>query len=477
MSRLVTYPVHKQAVLQKDYKVRIKTPEEEEWTELPAYRVRVDMHDVRDASMVYFDFEGEVMVEVSGPWYIYQADIRPLSKEIEYSCDTKKVVFTLKEPANLSIELNKDRSRNLHLFAGKMEETAPDKEDGNTLVISGNMNGTGSIGGETMKKLAAMAPGRTLYLEPGMHVVGEAVLRVPSDTNIYLAGGAILAGGLVCSGTENIHIYGKGILYQADFNRYSRINGIRLSHARSVCIEDIIFINPPHYTVYVGGSSDVEIRNIKAFSCEGWSDGIDIMSSRNILIQGGFLRNSDDCIAIYGRRWSYNGDSANITVKELTVWADVAHPLMIGTHGDYEGEGNVIEGIRFQDIDILEHNEYQAGYLGCMTINAGDKNTVRDVAYEDIRVEPFRHGKLLDIQVRHNTDYNPAPGKLIENIRFRKIFYEGSGEVTSVIEGYNEEYTVRDVSLEEIYRNGKRVSTLKEANIRTGKYAFDIKMS
>lgn len=476
MNRLVTYPVHKEAVLQRDYRVRVKGAEEEEWTELPAYRVKVDMHDVRDASMVYFDFEGEVTVEVSGPGYIYQADIRPLSRGIEYLCDTKKVVFTLKEPVNLSIELNRDRSRNLHLFAGKLEKAAPHKEDENTLVISGDMDRIGGFGGEITERLTAMAPGRTLYLEPGMYFIGESVLKIPSDTNVYLAGGCILAGGLICSGTENIHIYGKGIIYQADFHRYSGINGVRLSHARNICIEDIIFINPPHYTVYVGGSSDVEIRNIKAFSCEGWSDGIDIMSSRNILVQGGFLRNSDDCIAIYGKRWSYNGDSADITVKELAVWADVAHPLMIGTHGDYAGEGNVIEGIRFQDIDILEHNEYQAGYLGCMAINAGDKNTVRDVSYENIRVEPFRHGKLLDIQVRYNADYNPAPGRLIENIRFKKIYYYGSGEVTSTINGYSEEYVVREVLFEEVYINGRRAENLQEAKIEAGKNAYGIKL-
>ncbi|MGN6711227.1 glycosyl hydrolase family 28 protein [Anaerocolumna jejuensis] len=477
MNNLITYPVHRQAVLQNDYRVRIKNTEGEEWIELPTYRVKVDMHDVRPASMAYFDFEGEVIVEVSGPWYIYQADIRPLSKGVECSCDTKKVIFTLKEPANLSIELNRDRSRNLHLFAGEIEKSIPDKEDENTLVIGGSMDKIGGLGGEIIERLTAMEPGRTLYLEPGMYFIGESVLKIPSDTNIYLAGGCILVGGLICSGTENIHIYGRGIIYQADFHRYSGINGVRLSNARNICIDNIIFINPPHYTVYIGGSSDIEIKNIKAFSCEGWSDGIDIMSSRNILVQGGFLRNSDDCIAIYGKRWSYNGDSTNIIVKELAVWADVAHPLMIGTHGDYGGEGNFIEGIRFQDIDILEHNEYQAGYLGCMAINAGDKNTVRNVMYEDIRVEPFLHGKLLDIQVRFNPDYNPAPGRLIENIRFRNVFYQGSREETSVIDGYNEEYVVKDVFLEDIYVNSRKMKNLEEANIKTGKYAFDVRLT
>ncbi|HWT74184.1 MAG TPA: hypothetical protein VN258_05620 [Mobilitalea sp.] len=96
MERVISYPAPKNAVLQNDYMVKVRPNGEESWIVLPTYRVKVDMHDVHNASMAYFDFEGEVEIEISGPWYIYQVDIRPLSKEINYSCDTKKVHFTLK---------------------------------------------------------------------------------------------------------------------------------------------------------------------------------------------------------------------------------------------------------------------------------------------------------------------------------------------------------------------------------------------
>jgi hypothetical protein len=415
------------------------------------------------------------MIEISGPWYIYHTAIRPLSKNIHYRCDTKKVIFNLNKPSNLSIELNKDRNHNLHLFAGEPEGLVPDKDD-NTLVIRGNLNGATSFGSEIIKQLESMPKGRTLYLEAGMHFIREVVVKVPSDTNIYLAGGSLLIGGLICSDSDNIHIYGKGIIYQADFHRYSGINGIRLSNANNICIENIIIINPPHYSLYIGGSSYVTIKNIKAFSCEGWSDGIDIMSSTNVLIQEGFLRNSDDCIAIYGSRWKYKGNSENIRVIGLTVWADVAHPLNIGTHGNYEEEGDIVENILFKDIDILEHNEYQAEYLGCMAINAGDKNTVRNIRYENIRIESFKLGKLMDIQVKHNPDYNPAPGRLIEKVYFKDIYYDGKEEETSEIKGYSKEFYVKDIVLENIVINGTKVKNLSEANIKSGEYAYDIKL-
>src|SRR5690606_39407575 len=54
---------------------------------------------------------------------------------------------------------------------------------------------------------------------------------------------------------------------------------------------------------------------------------------------------SDDCIAIYGHRWSYYGDTRNITVRNSVLWADVAHPTMVGIHGDHHNNGSLIENI------------------------------------------------------------------------------------------------------------------------------------
>lgn len=254
-----------------------------------------------------------------------------------------------------------------------------------------------------------------------------------------------------------------------------RRSGIRLSHSRNVTVENLIFINPPHYTVFLGDSEDVVIRDIKTFSCEGWSDGVDMMSCRNVLVDGGFLRTSDDCIAIYGSRWDNRGDSRNITVRNLSVWADVAHPLMIGTHGAHEENGDVIEDIYFENIDILEHHEFQPEYLGAMCINAGDKNVVRNVNYSNIRIEPFAHGKVLDFQVKQNKDYNPAPGRLISGVHLEQIYVtSGPGEETSCVSGYDEQNYVENIEIKGFFRDGVRVESLEQVNIAVGKYARNV---
>lgn len=468
-NELKIYPVPKGAVLQQDYCVRVRLEESEEWQELSTYRVKVDMHDVRNASMAYFDFQGKVEVEITFPRFysVYCVDIRPLSLGILPEIEPKRIRFTLDKPANLSVEINKDRFHNLHLFAGAIEP-ALEKTGENVLVVKGSLERAGFIGDEVNHQLNEMPKGRMLYIEAGIYYIGECIWHLPSDTEIYLEGGAILIGGLVLEHGEEVHISGRGMLYLSDFARFSGVNGIRLSHSKNICIENLMFINPPHYTISLGDCENVTIHNVKTFSCEGWSDGIDMMSCRDIMVEGGFIRTSDDCVAIYGSRWDNRGGSSNITVCNLSVWADAAHPLMTGTHGDYPHDGDIIEDILFDEIDILEHHEFQAGYLGVMAFIPETRIKSAGL-YRNIRIEPFEHGKVLDFQVKWNPDYNPAPGRSITDILLENIWIQsGNGEETSVINGYNEEAKVCRVTIRDWYRDGKCAESLEETGIQVG---------
>ena len=104
-NRVKIYPVPDGAVLQEDYCLRVRPAGTEAWQELKAYRVKVDMHDVRNASMAYFDFSGRVEVEITFPRFytVYKVDIRPLSLGIKPEIEPKKVTFTLDRPVNLSL--------------------------------------------------------------------------------------------------------------------------------------------------------------------------------------------------------------------------------------------------------------------------------------------------------------------------------------------------------------------------------------
>ena len=375
-----------------DYTVKVREPNGE-WQDLFEYNVKVDMDKVQDASMVQFDMgKGpvEVMVKKNNG-NIYDVDIRPLKKNITYKQMGNTILFSLDKPQYLSIEFNGDRLNNLHLFANPLEEKNYSKT-------------TDSV----------MCFGR------GVHQGFENnTIKIPSNTTVYLAPGAIVKAKLLVANAENVRILGRGILDQPQ-------RGIEVTDSRNVLIDGITVINPEHYTVFGGGTTGLTIKNLKSFSSRGWSDGIDLMCCNDVLIDNVFMRNSDDCIAIYGHRWDWWGGSRNITVQNSVLWADVAHPINVGGHGDpLSPTGEVIENITFRNIDILEHDEDDLPYQGCMTVDCGDKNYVRNILFEDIRVESIQEGRLFYVKVRFNDKYGKEPGRGIENITFRNITYNG----------------------------------------------------
>lgn len=448
------------------FTVSVRAVPHGEWQRLETYAARIDMHDVRTCAVGLFDFTGtaEVLVETAVS-YICRAVVRPVSLGVETICDGRSVRFTLDRPADLMLEINDERFWCLHLLAGEIE---PEPME-NVLWLTASRRGANTAGLHALlPKLADMGAGATLAFAPGLYIIGEYMFSIPSGVRLYLAPGAVVVGGLTIDGAEDVRIGGHGVILQRDFHRFSGINGIRVSHSRRVSIEGVTFLDPPHYTVLLGGCEDVTISGIRSFSCEGWSDGVDMMSCRRVTVSRCFLRTSDDCIAVYGSRWDYFGDTRDVLVQSCTLWADVAHPVNIGTHGDHAGGGDTLERLTFRDIDILEHHEHQPEYGGCMAIGAGDGNTVQDVLFERIRIEHIAQGRLLDVRVRHNPDYNPIPGKAVRRISFRDIQCGCEPPLPSLIAGYDGERRVAEVELLNVTVCGRA------AEVQAGQYTDQI---
>ncbi len=424
-----------------DFTVRVRTIGGD-WQDLFEYKVHVDMDRVQDASMVQFDMDEpvEVMVKKNNGNFS-DVKIRPSARGISCERMGDVVLFRLDRPEYLSVEFDGDRLHNLHLFANPVEtETYTESNDS------------------------------VLYFGPGVHRpqdLPNIQLRIRSNTTVYLAPGAVVKAKFLVDGAENVRIIGRGILDHP-------IRGIEITDSRNVLVDGITVVNPDHYTVFGGGSSDITVRNFKSFSVKGWSDGIDMMCCRNVTIDNVFMRNSDDCIALYNHRWDWYGGTSDVTVCNSVLWADIAHPINIGGHGDPDSEqGEVIERLRFKNIDILEHDEDDPPYHGCMSVVAGDNNTARDIVFEDIRVENIQEGALFHIQVNFNPKYDKKPGRKIENITFRNVTYDGYGESKSVVKGYDAGREVTGVTFENVKINGVLLDSLKD--FETNEYIHDIK--
>lgn len=420
---LVVYPAPSGSALNTDFTVRVRAPNGE-WHDVATYLVKVDAvtgttHSPQDTSVAYFDFAGAVEVSVvNNRGDIQSARIRPLSFHVTPTVKGNAITFGLTQPRNLSVEVNGDIFHNLQLFANPIEAVRPDPKDPNVI-----------------------------YFGAGLHVLDRNTLRVPSGRTVYLAGGAVVRGRILCDRVENVRIVGRGMVEQGP-----RGGGVRIANSQNVEVSGIF--TPQCFT---GGSQHVTITNVKCMSFVGNGDGMNVISSSDVLIDGVFNRNSDDCITVYGTRLGFTGGASRITVQNSTLWADVAHPILVGTHGNTP-HPETLEDLRFLNLDILDHKEPQLDYQGCMALNAGDSNLIRNVRFEDIRVEDFRQGQLVNVRVFFNRKYCTSPGRGVEDVLFKNITYTGSHAEHSVIAGYDDARMVKNVVFENLVINGTLIS-------------------
>ncbi|MGO4514242.1 glycosyl hydrolase family 28 protein [Terriglobus sp. 2YAB30_2] len=403
----------------KNYVIHVEASKKP-WRQVDCYEPEVDMRSPARAAMAAFEFAGKVRVSIDVAYEVHIVRVRPASLGIKPSVWRRRIEFELDRPANLSIELNGDTHHNLHLFAGSPDTSVPAKTtDG------------------------------VHYFGPGLHRPGD-VLRLQSGESLYLAPGAVVVTSVVCDRVSNVHIFGKGIFWHAK-------DGIRIDDSKHVLVEGVTVMNPDHYSVLIGNSSDVTVRNVKSFSSKGRGDGIDIFTSKHVLVDGVFMRNSDDSIAIYGHRWNYYGDTDDITVSNSTLWPDVAHPILVGTHGNSDSP-ELIEHLTFRNIDILQQNEPQIDYQGCLALNASDGNLIRHVFVDGMRVENIENGQLLNVRVTFNRKYAKSPGRAVEDVYIKDLSYPETRPGLSIINGYDESHMVRRIKFENLRVGGNVIS-------------------
>lgn len=409
--------------LNDDFTVKVRPEGKSKWVLVPIYLVKVDevrgtKHHVEHASMATFDFSEKVEIAVTyNKGKIDSARVRPLSYDVPFTIEGNTLQFSLEKPANLSVEVNGDIFHNLHLFANPLDTFEVDKKNPDLI-----------------------------YFGPGIHRFEGGEFRIPSGKTVYVAGGAVMMGRMLIENVHDVKLLGRGIIDP------SVKMGIRIANSRNVYVEGLVATQ-----CATGGSDSVTIRNVKVISYFGWGDGMNVFSSRNVLFDRVFCRTSDDCTTVYGTRLGFEGPSSNITMQNSTLWADVAHPIFIGIHGNVD-KPEILENLNYVNIDILDHKEKQLNYQGCLAINAGDENLIRNVRFEDIRIENFRQGQLVNLRIFFNEKYCKAPGRGIENVVFKNVSYTGNRAEFSVIEGYDAQRKVRNIRFENLRINGQIIS-------------------
>lgn len=414
------------------FTVRVRKPGGP-WRDLYEYNVKIDADGPSDASVVQFDFEGRVEIGVrKNNGDFRRVEVRPAANAIKPKVENGIVIFAIDKPQNLSVEFDGDRLHNLHIFAG-----AP---------------------------IPRPAPGPDVVVyEAGLHTPpdGAATFPVKSGQTIYLAPGAILQGVFKPEKVENVRILGHGLIDRP-------ADQLVVQDSRNVLIEGLTFLTPKHGTIACSSSSGVTFRDIKTLSNGAWSDGINVFACDGVTVERAFIRTSDDSVAIYATRKAGVGDTRRVQVRHSVFWPDVAHAVFIGLHGDSKNP-NVLEDIRFEDIDILGLDEDDPEYQGALAISAGDTNTVRNVLFDGVRVEQIEEGKLFNVRTVFNAKYGTSPGLLVDGVRFRNISFTGAGWPSpSTISGFAPDRPVRNISFENVTIAGRRLKKADPSLIEIG---------
>ena len=420
---LVTYPAPQGAPRNDAFTVEVRQ-DGSAWCPVDVYGVKVAHNglkrEVVTTSMAYFDFDGTVDVRVvSRKQKVQDARVRPLSYNIVPACAGDTLTFSLDRARQISVEVNGDTFNNLQLFANPMDANVP----------------------ANLKKWRKNKD--HIYFGPGYHKLDSA-MHIGSGKTVYIAGGAYIEGSLSVNG-DGIKVCGRGMLFP------QRGHGVEIKQSNNVEVEGLAMTQCP-----VGQSNHVHVENVKVMTSYGWGDGLNVFASNDVHYKNVFARTSDDCTTVYATRLGHVGGVDGVTMEGAVLWADVAHPFFVGLHGNVENP-DTIQNIHYKDIDVLECNELQTDYQGIFAVVTGDNNLVRNVTFENIRVENFQKSKLFDIRIAFNKKYCGAPGNSIENLTFKDITYNGDNSELSLIIGYDDQRKINGLHFKNLKINGRHI--------------------
>lgn len=426
--------------------------------------ISVPVFDTPIASYAVFDFSGDANVEVNTMYDVRWVDIRPLRWGLKpnYTGDNS-FSFNLKEPANLSLELNgRIRQQPLFIFAGKPETNRPSKTDKNVIWFEGGK----------------------LYK--------DVKLELHDNQTVYIEGGAVIQGYIFAKGKKNIRICGRGIL-DGSLNKTDPTcdnRFIDLRDCENISIENINLHNATTWQVALFHCNKTKISGIHIVSESGSDDGMDICRCTNVVIDNVFAHTKDDCVAIKSQGdYPATDPTDNILVKNCVFWNSIwGNGIEIG----FELYSAEVKNIRFENIDVI-HVEDGATFS---IHNAGQAH-VHDVVFENIRVEDSRQ-KLFDVAIffsRWGPDGIQDPDFISKNylwgawdgvqkipegkeayhsqfrgtvsdILFKDIQVIGGLLPFSVFHGFDQEKNVSGIMIENLTYLGKKLTDTESARIR-----------
>ncbi len=427
----------------------------------PGYQRPIDQTEL--AGFAVWDMSGPVKVEVVSRRAVQSVVVRPASRGIRPVIDGDRITLALDRPGPLVVEVN-GMHHALHLLPSPPEQDAP----------------------------APGAPG-VRYFGPGVHRPGK--IELDSNESVYIAGGAVVYGSIQARGASNLRIAGRGILDQSPFARGQAGGAVRLSDCSQVSIEGIVMRDPDVWCCSLFGCRDVRIDGVKLIGLWRYNaDGIDVCNSQDVEVSNCFVRAFDDALVIKGLTSRRQGPDErpvrNVRFIRCVVWCDWGRAMEIGA----ETCAPEIADVVFADCDIVRTTHI------AMDIQHGDRAAVRNIRFENIRVEidawnprpriqrspedqyqPAREDRycptLLEIVIRKNNYSKDEHRGTVRDVVYQDIAVVGPHHPPSSFRGFDDEHTVEGVTIANLQFNGKVVGNAKEAGLNIGPHVRGVQFA
>ncbi len=442
----------------------------------PGHQRTTDQREI--AYFTRLEGEGPITFEYKPDHPFSVCTIRPLSAKVTPVVKDGIITFTLPHAGGYTVELDGTHNA-LHLFLDlpKNYTVSPDTAG-------------------------------THYFGAGVHHVG--ILHLKDNETVYIDEGAVVYGSIHGEGVNRVRILGRGILDNSenveeilfkveklgdgtvDVGNSRREHTIHLINSSNIEIEGITIRDSLVYNIAAFGCENISVKNIKIIGCWRYnSDGIDLHNCRNALVSGCFLRTYDDSLCAKGHTGYRYDTCENILFENCVVWNDWGKAFEIGA----ETRAEHMRRIVFRNCDAI-HLDGPA--IDIMNVDYG---RVHDVLFEDIRIEYDAVIQRPTIQKDDETPFVADPASTympdaicfniqkhaeysgglerrgyIYDVKLRNIHIHADRMPPSAFEGYDEEHTVSNITVDGLFLNDQPVTDPAVAQFHIGKYTQNIKL-
>lgn len=421
---------------------------------LPAserYRVFVDgteLNVIKDDEYDYVHIitADIVSVEVVINEKIERIDLRPTRRAKKFTVEGQSVKFLMSRADYYCLEVNGDLARPLLLFCD--EKIEKQIYDGQKVIYFA----------------------KNSYFQTG-------VITPESNTVIFIDEGAVVEGKILAKGVKNLRILGNGILYGKN-HEAGRSMPLDIHDSDGIEINGITVIGLNTWNLRTRRSKNILIQNVKILAHEIWSDGIDIVSSENVVIRHIFIKNEDDCVCIKSANSAAGGydgaDVRNVLVEDCVLWSGPrGNSLEIG----YETSNSVVENLLFRNVDVMHRQTQDSKFhRSIIAIHNSGNATIRNVTYENVYAEETDEN-FIQISHIHQPQWGVGDG-VIEDIRLRNVTLAGGELRPSAVRAYpygiekgkKAPCVTRNITFENIKILGDKIESVEDAKA----HGFDI---